>query len=94
MSIDIEVLRTAINKLLDDTKATRGNSFDLPDDLYWFIPKESLHDPTTDPANLTLGSLDDDWAAVAAIGTGEKEPFAYGLVWASSLVRALGDRSF
>jgi len=94
MRIDIDVFRTAVLKLLDHTEKVKGKTVDIPDDLYWFIPKESLNDPTTKPANLTLGSLTDDWTEVSAIAVGRKDPFGYGLVWAASLLRALGDRTY
>jgi len=42
---------------------------------------------------LTLGSLDDDWAEVSAIGRGTKEPVGRSLVWASSILRAVGERT-
>jgi len=52
-----------------------------------------LSDPAAEPTGLTLGSLDDDWSEVAAIGSGTEEPFGYGLVWASIVLRAIGDRT-
>ena len=95
MMIQVEVLRAALNKLLDHAKEAHGETIDIDADVYWFVPKDALNDPTCDPPRitLTLGSLDDDWSEVSAIGTGAKEPFGYGLVWASALLRALGDRT-
>lgn len=92
MKIEIEVLRAAINQLLDHAKEMRGETVEVDADLYWFIPAEALHDPEVEPAELTLGDLHDDWAAIAAIGTGaQTDLIPYHLVWASTLVRALGD---
>jgi hypothetical protein len=82
MKIPVEVLRVALNRLLDHAKEARGESIDVDADLYWFVPKEGLRDPEVEPKVLTIGSLEDDWSEVAAIGTGTKEPFGYGLVWA------------
>ena len=93
MKVQIEVLRAALSKLLDHAKEARGESIDVDPDLYWFVPKEMLGDPSSQPTELTLGSLEDDWSEVAAIGDGTKEPFGYGLVWASSVLRAIGDRT-
>jgi len=93
MRIEIEILRAAIGKLLDHAEQMRGSSIEVDEDLYWFIPKESMYDPTTDPRQFTLGSLGDDWSEVSAIGKGEKEAFGHALVWASSVLRALGDRT-
>lgn len=93
MNVQVEVLRAALNKLLDHAKEAKGEAIDVDVDLYWFVPKEVLSDPAVEPTGLTLGSLDDDWAEVAAIGDGTKDAFGYGLVWASAVLRALGDRT-
>ena len=93
MKVRVEVLRAALNKLLDHAEEAQGESIDVDAGLYWFVPKEVLNDPATEPTGLTLGSLDDDWSEVAAIGSGTKEPFGYGLVWASAVLRAIGDRT-
>jgi hypothetical protein len=93
MKVQVEVLRAALNKLLDHAKEAQGESIEVDADLYWFVPKEVLGDAGAEPAGLTLGSLEDDWSEVAAIGSGTKEPFGYGLVWASTVLRALGDRT-
>jgi hypothetical protein len=93
VKVQVEVLRVALNQLLDHAKETQGETIELDADLYWFVPKEVLDDPGAEPMGLTLGSLADDWSEVAAIGTGSKEPFGYGLVWASSILRAIGDRT-
>jgi hypothetical protein len=92
MKVHVEVLRSALNKLLDHAKEAQGESIEVDADLYWFVPKELLSDPAAEPG-LTLGSLEDDWSEIAAIGNGTKEPFGYGLVWASAVLRAIGDRT-
>jgi hypothetical protein len=94
MKVDLDVLRAALNQSLDHVEEAKGKAVEVPDDLYWFVPKEALHDPAREPTNLTLGSLNDDWAEVSAIGRGEKEPFGHALVWASTVIRALGERTF
>ena len=91
MKVQVEVLRAALNTLLDHTKQAQGDVVDVDADLYWFVPKEALGVPGVEPTGLTLGSLEDDWTEVAAIGLGTKDPFGYGLVWASAVLRALGD---
>lgn len=93
MKVQVDVLRAALNKLLDHAKEAQGESIDVDADLYWFVPKEVLGEPAAEPAGLTLGSLEDDWSEVAAIANGTKEPFGYGLVWASAVLRAIGDRT-
>lgn len=93
MKVRVEVLRAALNKLMDHAREVHGGSIDVDADLYWFVPKEALNDPEAEPRTLTLGSLDDDWSEVGAIGSGTKEPLGYGLVWASGVLRAIGDRT-
>jgi hypothetical protein len=70
MKVQVEVLRAALNKLLDHAKEAQGESIEVDADLYWFVPKELLSDPEAEPTGLTLGSLDHDWSEVAAIGNG------------------------
>ncbi len=92
MKIEIELLRAAVNRLLDDAKTLRGDAVEIDTDLYWFVPKEVLNDLTKDPSGLTLGSLGDEWVEVAAIGEGAKDPVSYALVWASGVLRAVGEK--
>lgn len=91
MKVQIKVLRAALNHLLDHAKQMKGEVIDINADLYWFVPKDILHEPASAPTELTLGSLDDDWSEVSAIGNGAKEPFGYALVWASTILRTIGD---
>jgi hypothetical protein len=91
MKVDLAVLKTALIQLLDHVEELRGNTVDVPEDMYWFIPREQLHEPAREPTGLTLGSLEDDWNELSAIGRGDKDPFGYGLVWAASVLRAIGD---
>lgn len=93
MKVNIEILRATVNRLLDHTKEVNGDVVEVSDDLYWFVPRQSIHVPENEPTGLTLGSLHDDWAEIAAISSGEKEPCGYALVWASSLLRAIGDKT-
>ena len=93
MKIQVEVVRAALNHLLDHAKEMHGETIDVDADLYWFVPKDVLNDPSSQPTELTLGSLEDDWSEVSAIGSGVKEPFGHALVWASAVLRAIGDRT-
>ena len=93
MLIQLEELRAALNILLDHANALRGGAIEVSEDLYWFVPQERLYDPTAEPTGLTLGSLKEDWSEVLAIGAGAKAPIGYGLVWASTVLRAIGDQT-
>jgi hypothetical protein len=93
MKIEIDTLRVALERLLAHAEQMKGNVVEIEDDYYWFVSKEELHDPTNEPAAMTLGSLEDDWANLVALAQGDKEAFGYMLVWASAVLRALGDRT-
>jgi hypothetical protein len=93
MKVDFATLRAAIEKSLAHAEETYGPSMDIADDLYWFVPGDQLYDPTKEPVGLTLGSLADDWSELEAVARGEKETIGYLLVWASAVLRALGDRT-
>lgn len=92
MKIDLDQLQIALLKILAHTRELRGPVVELPDDLYWFIPKEPLVDPARAPEQLTLGSIADDWQQIQRVARGDRDPFYYDLIWASALLRQLGDR--
>lgn len=91
LKISLALLRTAINKTLDEVEQLHGDTIGVDEDLYWFIPQERLHDigDGTPPTDHTLGSLYDDWSQIEAVARGEKGPITYDLVWASALLRAV-----
>lgn len=92
MRVDLEMLRKSLNELIDHAIETSGPSIDIDADLFWFVPPEQLCDPTREPHELTIGSAEDDWREVNAIGRGTKLALGYGLVWASTILRLVGDR--
>lgn len=91
--VPVDAVREAIDKLLRHAKDAHGDSVELDADLYWFVPNDVLHRAEEPPTGLTLGSLRDDLAELEAIADGSKEPIGYALVWASALLRAIGDRT-
>lgn len=93
MKVEISVLKQALEQLLVHTEEMAGKTIEIEADYYWFIPKEELHDPTKAPVTMSLGSLEDDWGKLLEMTRGDKEPFGYMLVWASAVLRALGDRT-
>jgi hypothetical protein len=93
MKVEISVLRQALEQLLAHTEEISGKTIEIDEDYYWFIAKEELHNPTKVPVAMSLGSLEDDWAKLLETARGTKEPFGYMLVWASAVLRALGDRT-
>lgn len=92
MNINIEMLRTAINHLLNHAKDMSEDNIEIDEDFYWFIPKKSLYEASSPPTELTLGSLEHDWSEMSAIAGEDKDLVGYALVWASAILRALGDK--
>jgi hypothetical protein len=93
MKIEIDTLRIALERLLAHAEQMKGNTIEIEADYYWSVTKEELHDPTKEPSAMTLGSLEDDWTNLVALAQGDKEAFGYMMVWASAVLRALGDRT-
>jgi hypothetical protein len=92
VQIKLSELRDVMERLLSDLKGRGYDSFELPDDYYWDLPKDVLYDPYHDPSGFTLGQLTHDWERLQQIQAGKSEPLAYGLVWLSALLRAIGQR--
>lgn len=90
MKVDVEVLKKAIARQLDAIAAKR-TEIEIPDDLYWFVPVDEWADPTKTPTGCTLGSVNDDWEQVAAIGNGTREPTDYSIIWSAGVLRAIGN---
>lgn len=97
MKIDLNELETALLKMLAHARQVRGPIIELPDadDLYWLIHRPSLVDPTKNPApeDVTLGCLGDDLEKMQEVASGKRDPLGYDLVWASALLRCLGDHT-
>lgn len=92
MEIDVEELRTVINRLLDHIVKTRGmQRVDLGSDLYWNIDRSEIYDPTQEPSELDLGSFSDDWEILKNVR--EKEDIvALQLTEVAPILRRLGKR--
>jgi hypothetical protein len=88
MKIDPLKLKQVLCSLVD---AASAGSFDVGNELYWFVPVESLTDPTADPV-LTLGSVADDWAQLLSVADGARGPHFYDLMWAASVLRVVANR--
>jgi len=91
MDIDISQLRQLLSLLLDYVEQQRGENIGVEADAYWFVSKESIHDPYTESPELTMGQLSDDWQNLKKILDGKDDPVGYALVWASTVLRAIGD---
>jgi hypothetical protein len=90
MTVDIEELRTVVATLLDVVERD-GTTIEIADDFYWDIPKNSRYEIYVSPAELTVGQLTEDWNELRRIGRGEADALPYALVWASSILRRIGE---
>ncbi|SRR5260221_14206217 len=92
MTVDIEELRKIVAMLLDVVESDRA-TVEIEDDYYWDVPKDDRYKVYVSPADLTLGQLTDDWNELRRIGRGEVDALPYALVWASSILRRIGEET-
>ena len=90
MTVDLRELRTIITMLLDVAEEN-GIKVESKRDYYWDVSAEDRYDPYTQPAQLTIGQLSDDWNELRRIGRGETPALPYALVWLASVIRCMGE---
>jgi hypothetical protein len=90
MTVNIEELRKIVATLLD-VVGSNGATVEFADDYYWDVPKDYRYKVYASPAELTVGQLSDDWNELRRIGRGEVDALPYALVWASSILRRIGE---
>lgn len=93
MNVSIDELRKITEILLNHVEQTGVQTVELAHDYYWHVPQESRYEPYTEPGELSMGQLSDDWAELQRISRGEKDPLGYGLVWLASVLRAVGEET-
>jgi hypothetical protein len=92
MDINVSDLRKVCAVLLDHLEATGNAHIRVDWDHYWNVPKEERYDKYDSPKNLDLGQLTYDWERLQGLLNSEEVPIAYGLVWLSSILRAVGEK--
>ena len=70
-----------------------GSSVTLEHDLFWELLPEQRHDLGHEPAEHTVGRLDESWAHLTAMADDPDRMVGYGLVWLADVLRALGHQS-
>lgn len=60
-NIDIELLKYAINEILDHVIKTQGKHIQLEHDLYWEIIEEQIYNIDHSPSEINISQLYDDW---------------------------------
>jgi hypothetical protein len=93
MDVKLSELRAAIDKIFVHLEETERTIVPIPHDYYWWIPKETVYNPYSQPSEMDLGQLSDDLAELNRIANGEAEPHSYALVWVASLLRAIGEET-
>lgn len=83
----INILSDELEKL-DDKKVVK-----LEGDLYWNILDEELYNPYDEPAQLTMGSLKEDWEFLQKVLNREREIIDYDLYKLASILKFLGKNS-
>ncbi|BCQ36913.1 hypothetical protein [Erwinia rhapontici] len=61
MEVDLNVLEGAVNKIFSEMRRKGLGSVSLDTDFYWNIPSEMLYDPYTEPTDLNIGQLEEDY---------------------------------
>ncbi len=92
MDIKVSELRSVINHLLDYVEQETGSTINVERDTYWFVSNDSVYDPYAESPELTMGQLSDDWQNLKGILDEKDNTVGYALVWASMLLRAVGDQ--
>lgn len=93
MNVKLAELRAIADRLFTHLQDSGREEFDVLDDYYWEISKEELYDPSKDPKDLTIGQLSHDLERLRAILSEEDPPIGYALVWLSSILRNVGEKS-
>ena len=91
--INLADLRAISEKIFLYLEDQGIESFDIPVDYYWNIPKEQIYDPYEKPLELDLGQLTDDWRELQKILDPGNQPIAYCLVWLAAILRVVGEHT-
>lgn len=93
MNIELSKLRALLLLEIDHLEEMGYEEIEILDDYYWNIPQDVRYDPCQKPQNLDLGQLTDDWQELLKVYRGNREPLAFDLVWISTILRAIGERT-
>jgi hypothetical protein len=93
MKISADELRQATLFLLKHLQETNQTEFEIGEDFYWNVPANARYDSYTEPKELTVGQLSDDWAEVKRSVQGERDPMGSDLIALSSILRRVGEKT-
>ncbi len=92
MTITVDELRKFSDELFRHLESRGVHAVSLDHDYYWSIPSNQLYDPASEPTNLEMGQLSEDLEQLRQIGSGQRPPVSYALVWLSSILRSIGEK--
>ena len=92
MKVRVAELRQITEMLFEHLESEGKHEFDIDDDYYWTIGPDQLYNPMTDPKELGLEQLTDNWEWLSRVRNREQEPLAYHLVWLAAILRWIGER--
>jgi hypothetical protein len=90
--IDIELIRTVTNDLIDRLHREGIDRIELEADYYWQIPADVRYDRPDQPRELLMGQLSEDLQFVTELHDGSRPPVTYGFVWIASILRYIGEK--
>jgi hypothetical protein len=91
MKVNLGDLQSVIDQMLVSI-ARETEAIDIDVDFYWNVPLELRYDPYSEPSELTMGQLSDDWSELQRIRSGQAEAIPYALVWAAAILRRVGEQ--
>lgn len=90
MEVSTEELRQIANMLFEHLERNGHSTIKIPHDNYWEVLDAARYNPNAQPCELGVGSLDDDIERLREILQGKTEPLAFGFVWLSPILQAIG----
>ena len=91
MKITVETLRRVSAALFDQLEARGYQTIDVPHDYYWDIDRAQRHNLDTEPENLSVGQLTEDWFNLEEMLRDDSLCAAYGLTWLAAVLREVGE---
>ena len=91
IAINLATLERALTKMLAHVRKMKGETVEVRDGLYWFVSRDDLMNVDRPPTQLSLGAVLDDWQAMQRLAKDGEDAIGYDMVWAATILRALGD---
>ena len=90
--IKLKDLVKALKKIVKYSKSIGIKEVSLKEDYYWYIESEEKYDVESNPKNLTLGQLHDEYTDINLINSGESEAITNNFSELGAILDYLGRR--